>query len=250
VGLLSRREIHRYYIFRLMRTIEKLTRKGKKATFAPFRWLAIQAISFYLAAGTFALPKATLYFGLGFITSTASAWIMWKMMPKLANRRGDIKPGTKSWDIVLVVSFLVTSIIVIPIVCGLDVGRFKWSSPGFGYTAVGIVLYMAAYSLLLWAMVVNTYFEATVRIQHDRGHKVISTGPYTMIRHPGYLAMIVFAFAIPMVIGSIVGLLPALLSAKLIVLRTFLEDRTLQKELNGYPEYAAKVRYRLVWGLW
>ena len=99
-------------------------------------------------------------------------------------------------------------------------------------------------------MVVNPHFEQTVRIQKDRGHKVISSGPYKIVRHPGYFGGIVFAVSIPLIIGSIFALIPAGIYVILFMIRASLEDKTLHKELDGYRKYAKSVKYKLFPGIW
>jgi protein-S-isoprenylcysteine O-methyltransferase Ste14 len=99
-------------------------------------------------------------------------------------------------------------------------------------------------------MSVNRHFETTVRIQEDRGHEVVSTGPYGFMRHPGYLGGIVWMMSIPLILGSLYAFLPLTLYAILMILRTYLEDKTLHEELPGYPEYAERVRYRLIPRIW
>ena len=99
-------------------------------------------------------------------------------------------------------------------------------------------------------MLVNTHFEATVRIQTDRNHTVITAGPYRFVRHPGYVDAMLWCITTPMITRSAVGLIPAVIAAAVLVVRTALEDRTLQKELEGYVEYTEKTRYRLLPGIW
>jgi protein-S-isoprenylcysteine O-methyltransferase Ste14 len=99
-------------------------------------------------------------------------------------------------------------------------------------------------------MMVNTHFETTVRIQNDRGHKVITDGPYKMVRHPGYVGAILWVVATPLIIGSIVGLIPAVIACFVLIIRTLFEDSTLHRELDGYAEYAGKIKYRLLPGIW
>ncbi|MBC7224324.1 MAG: isoprenylcysteine carboxylmethyltransferase family protein, partial [Anaerolineae bacterium] len=108
----------------------------------------------------------------------------------------------------------------------------------------------AGLGLATWAMASNPFFSAFVRIQRERGHRVVADGPYRYVRHPGYLGAIVFQMAIPLALGSLWALLPSGVAAALYVARTVLEDRTLQEELAGYREYAQKVRHRLLPGLW
>ena len=114
----------------------------------------------------------------------------------------------------------------------------------------GIAVWLAGNVLFTWAMGVNPFFEKTVRIQTERGHRVIDTGPYAFVRHPGYLGFFGWALATRLLLGSGWAMVPALLTVAGLVVRTALEDRTLQAELAGYAEYAQRVRFRLVPGLW
>ena len=105
-------------------------------------------------------------------------------------------------------------------------------------------------ALVTWSMASNRFFSSYVRIQKDRGHVVASGGPYRYVRHPGYVGMLGFGLATPLILGSVWALIPAGLTLVVVVVRTALEDRTLQRELEGYQAYAQRVRYRLVPGLW
>ena len=116
---------------------------------------------------------------------------------------------------------------------------------------VGLTLFCAYVAILTWSMLVNTHFEKTVRIQTDRNHKVIDTGPYRVVRHPGYLGLIAgFILSAPLLLGSWWAFVPAVASTATLIVRTALEDRTLREELDGYEDYARRVRYRLVPGVW
>jgi protein-S-isoprenylcysteine O-methyltransferase Ste14 len=99
-------------------------------------------------------------------------------------------------------------------------------------------------------MIANTYFSTSVRIQYDRGHTVSSGGPYRYIRHPGYLGIIIYLLSTPIILGSILALIPAIVTAILFIIRTSFEDNTLKNKLEGYKEYAEKVKYRLISGVW
>jgi protein-S-isoprenylcysteine O-methyltransferase Ste14 len=99
-------------------------------------------------------------------------------------------------------------------------------------------------------MLVNTHFETVVRIQADRGHRVVTTGPYGLVRHPGYVGVSLLALGTPLIVGSAYGLIPAALTVITLVVRTALEDRTLGAELPGYADYAAQTRHRLLPGIW
>jgi protein-S-isoprenylcysteine O-methyltransferase Ste14 len=100
------------------------------------------------------------------------------------------------------------------------------------------------------AMYMNRFFSMTVRIQTERGHTVVDTGPYGTVRHPGYVGMLLFYAAVPFVLGSRWALVPAVFTVMLLIVRTALEDRTLRAELPGYTDYAARVHYRLLPGVW
>lgn len=142
------------------------------------------------------------------------------------------------------------ALIVVPLVAGLDVGRYYWSNLPSSFVLVGLVLLIVSTVVLNWAMAVNRHFELTVRIQKDRSHKVITEGPYKVVRHPGYLAGILYIFSIPLILGSVFTFIPVCVYIVLIILRTWLEDRTLSKELKGYTVYVEKVRYRIFPWLW
>jgi protein-S-isoprenylcysteine O-methyltransferase Ste14 len=229
---------------------EQLTKDGVKALLAPFRWTIVMTVSFFLAAGRLDVFRAWLFFGVYFVGAIVGAVIMWKFAPELANQRASIKEGTKTWDKVFLATYFPVSLLVFPIVAGLDVGRFKWSQLGISYSIGGVILYVICFVLGYWAVVVNEHFETTVRIQEDRGHKVINSGPYRFVRHPGYLSMILGGLSASLVIGSVYSLIPGGVAILAVVVRTYLEDQTLQEQLRGYSEYTKKTRYRLIPGVW
>jgi len=113
-----------------------------------------------------------------------------------------------------------------------------------------LVVAVLAYALVVWATAANAFFSQVVRIQKERGHTVATSGPYRYVRHPGYVGTILFELATPVMLGSWWALIPGGLSALLLVVRTALEDKTLHKGLDGYRGYAARVRYRLLPGVW
>ena len=115
---------------------------------------------------------------------------------------------------------------------------------------IGLIIYISGWSLFAWSGVANPFFELTVRIQEDQGHHVIDSGPYAYIRHPGYVGFIATFLATPLLLASSWIFILSLSAALLLVLRTALEDRTLQAELPGYTKYVTKVPYRLIPGIW
>ena len=134
-------------------------------------------------------------------------------------------------------------------VVGMDVGRFRWSVVPWGIQVAGLVVYVAVMGVLLWAMCVNPFYSSVVRVQSERGHYPISVGPYRYVRHPGYAASMIAFLSGGVALGSWLAMLPLLIVVVLFIRRTLLEDRLLQQELPGYAEYAQKVRYRLIVGL-
>jgi protein-S-isoprenylcysteine O-methyltransferase Ste14 len=136
------------------------------------------------------------------------------------------------------------------IVAGLD-QRYGWTG-GFPLAAQIAALAVCAlgYALVVWATASNTFFSQIVRIQSERGHGVVTGGPYHYVRHPAYVGMIVFELAMSILLASWWALIASGLCAILLILRTALEDRTLQAELTGYVDYSRQVRHRLLPGIW
>lgn len=171
--------------------------------------------------------------------------------PELIEERSHIRPGAKRWDIVLASLVVVFLFPATFIVAGLDSGRYHWSPPfPIWVQLLGLVIYVMGSVITSWAMVVNKFFSTVVRIQADRGHYVITGGPYRYVRHPGYTGAIIVSISIPLILGSLWAFIPALIGDCILVIRTVLEDNTLKKELHGYDEYASRVHYRLIPGVW
>ena len=213
--------------------------------------LAVMMAVFYASAGRTDIPRSWLLFGVSFVHFVGSTLALARYDPELLVQRLTVRrEGSKAWDEVLMRAGNLTGMLLVPAVAGLDVGRYRWSSLGVYYALLGLVLMVASSILINWAMIENPHFEPTVRIQEDRGHRVVSSGPYGFVRHPGYLSGILWMSAIPLIVGSLYAFVPVALYGALMVLRTHLEDRTLHEELAGYPEYAERVRYRLLPGIW
>ena len=157
--------------------------------------------------------------------------------------------GQKDWDLVLMMVFVAVFVAVI-VVAVQDLDARKVDSPlGIGWL-IGLTMFGLGWVLVTWAMVANPFFEKHVRIQTDHGQHVIDRGPYAYVRHPGYVGFSAVFLATPLLLASAATLPPILATVGLLVIRTALEDRTLQAELPGYRKYAARVRYRLMPGLW
>jgi len=155
----------------------------------------------------------------------------------------------KSWDKILA-PLVGLGGGLIPLAAGLE-ARFG-SSSGFGLGAeiVSLALILAGYVFSSWALIENRFFSGMVRIQKERGHRVVSSGPYRWVRHPGYAGALLTFLCTPVLLASYWACLPAALLMVVTVMRTSLEDRTLQQELPGYADYAGRTRYRLLPGIW
>jgi protein-S-isoprenylcysteine O-methyltransferase Ste14 len=162
---------------------------------------------------------------------------------------GHKRENVASWDRVIGILIGLT-MLALPVVAGLD-QRFGWSPPlPLAVHLLGAAGLVLGQLLFTWSMVSNVFFSTMVRLQTDRGQTVASSGPYRYVRHPGYAGYIIAALGNAVLLGSLWGLVPAAVAGVGMVVRTALEDRTLQEELEGYAEYAQRVRHRLVPGIW
>ncbi|TFG76829.1 MAG: isoprenylcysteine carboxylmethyltransferase family protein [Thermodesulfobacteriales bacterium] len=205
---------------------------------------------------------ATLFFSAGRLDWTAAgvflgvyiAIILISLVfidPELIEERSHIGPGAKRWDLVLASLVVVFLFPATFIVAGLDAGRFNWSPPfPIWVQLLALLVFILGSAIPSWAMATNKFFSTVVRIQKERGHYVVTGGPYKYVRHPGYTGAIVVSISIPLLLGSLWALIPALIGDCILVVRTVLEDNTLKKELDGYKDYANRVRYRLLPGIW
>jgi protein-S-isoprenylcysteine O-methyltransferase Ste14 len=216
-------------------------------------------VSAYLKSGLFLVAAAAALFGSAGTVAIASFWIYLAILavviiisfaaldPDLLRER--MRPGGKKSPLSMRLFSLV--VFVHWIVAGLDRGRFHWSDDVPGWLQ-GICLFTVAagYALALWAMRVNRFFSSVIRIQTDRGQHVVTTGPYSFVRHPGYVAGILITAASGPALGSWLAAALVIFSLPYVLYRAITEDRMLQVELAGYSDYAARVRWRLVPGIW
>jgi protein-S-isoprenylcysteine O-methyltransferase Ste14 len=177
---------------------------------------------------------------------------MVRQHPDLAVERAQYREKTdaKGWDRVLVGAVALYGPLATWLVAGLDF-RFGWSPAvpsALRWASAAVVALGMAFAA--WAVVANRFFAAVVRIQADRGHKVVSDGPYRVVRHPGYAGGVWSWCVTPLMLGTLWAYVPALLTVAVLVVRTALEDRTLIEELAGYVEYTRRTRYRLLPGIW
>jgi protein-S-isoprenylcysteine O-methyltransferase Ste14 len=203
------------------------------------------------AAGTLSWPEAWVY--LAFATATSFAGGLWlaRYDPALLSERlgSLIQREQKGWDKLFMVAMLAlwTGWLIL---MGLDAGRYRWSAVPLALQGAGFVL-LCLGSYLVWlTLKANSYAAPVIKIQKERGHRVVTTGPYAYVRHPMYAGALLFMLGVPLLLGSWWGLLGAAGLMVLLGLRTVLEERTLKAELDGYADYTSRVRYRLVPHLW
>jgi protein-S-isoprenylcysteine O-methyltransferase Ste14 len=212
-------------------------------------FLIVVGIVMFLAAGDVRWTKGWLFLLVFSALTAPSVVYLWRVNPEIFVARSGIHAGTKRWDRVLM-AFLFASLTALFPVAAFDSGRFHWSSVPLWLIAFGYVLLCIGFLISIWAQSVNKFAEPSVRIQTERGHKVIDTGPYAIVRHPLYLGALFFLAGIPLALGSFWAFIPAAAATVALVVRTILEDRTLQRELEGYKAYAARVPHRLLPGVW
>jgi len=210
-------------------------------------FIAVTAVIFFFCAGRLNLVMAWVYIAMVLVNTSITSLVM---NPELIAERSEIKKDTKSWDILPAILIGRVGPLVILIVAGLDI-RFGWS------LKIPLVLQIMALSIAIlgllvadWAVVSNKFFSGVVRIQKDRGHTVVTTGPYQYVRHPGYVGAILHNLATPVILSSLWAFIPVGVVVCITIIRTAFEDRTLQEELDGYKSYSKRVRYRLLPNLW
>lgn len=212
------------------------------------RWLfftGVFVLVLFGLAGRWDLPWLWTYTGVG---SLASLAIGLTMDPELARERLHPAPGGVDRYRRIPFGLLFLSQLFIGV---LDVGRFHWSdSVPLGARSIGLIGYAAGLGVLAWTIALNPFFSPVVRVQSERGHRLVSGGPYSVVRHPGYAAIMVAIPCGALAIGSWWAFGLALLFDILVLGRVRIEDPYLHEHFAGYREYAARVRYRLIPGVW
>jgi len=200
----------------------------------------------FVSAGTINWPMAWLFLSILVI---GNIFVITHVSPDLGKERSQKHVDSKKWDQILVLLFFIIGYVIL-IIAGLD-HRFGWTgSIPIEILLISALLVIIGYTLFIWAIVSNNFFSTVVRIQKDRGHVVVSNGPYRYIRHPGYAGVIIYTLFQSTMLGSYWALIPAIITVMIFFLRTFLEDNTLQEELPEYKDYTQIVRYRLIPGVW
>jgi len=203
----------------------------------------------FWGAGTLTWPRGWLFLALMLGTLVVNLSVMFTKSPALLRERWKRQEGTKGFDKLFGVAYFLL-ILVFLTLAGIDSVRLRWTEMAESLIYVGAALHLLGTVPVIWSLLANPHLETTVRIQTDRGHRVISDGPYRFVRHPMYIGMILMLSGWPLVLGSWVAFGVALLIIGLFLVRTALEDRTLKEELEGYTDYCSRTRFRLVPGLW
>jgi protein-S-isoprenylcysteine O-methyltransferase Ste14 len=225
---------------------------------SPRQWIGMLAVYLliplllFVCAGDLGWWQAWVYSVLIVAAGVGGRILAERRHPGLMAERQSIEKfqDAKAWDKVLAPLTALSIGYPLMIVAGLD-HRFGWS-PVFPLwlILIGIFLIALGYAFSVWAFVENRFFTTVVRIQKERGHVVCDSGPYRIVRHPGYAGNILPLPGIVLALSSLWTLIPSAVALVIIVIRTALEDRTLQEELPGYQEYARRVRYRLFPGIY
>jgi protein-S-isoprenylcysteine O-methyltransferase Ste14 len=211
--------------------------------------IVIMAVALFWSAGTLDWWAAWAALAVMLAWSIATAVVILRFNPDLLAERLGPRKGAKAWD-TAIMSLLGLTQLARYIVAGLD-QRYGWTG-GLPFAAqiVAVAVCVLGYALVVWATASNAFFSQIVRIQPERSQVAVTGGPYRTVRHPAYLGAILFELAVPVLLASWPALLISGLSVILLILRTALEDRTLQAELSGYMDYARQVPYRLLPGIW
>jgi protein-S-isoprenylcysteine O-methyltransferase Ste14 len=215
--------------------------------------MSLFALALLWPAGTWYWWEAWVMIGLWLVFGLVMQHYLIHDDPALLSERLKLVPihkDQKTWDKVLMAIFFIAGI-ALYIIPGFDVVRYGWSEPlPLWMKAIAIVVHLPCFYLLVWIMRENTYLAQVVKIDDERGHQVITTGPYAYVRHPMYTTAIILFFAFPVALGSRYALLLAVFLTLLLLVRTYLEDRTLHEELDGYAQYAKQTPYRLIPKIW
>jgi protein-S-isoprenylcysteine O-methyltransferase Ste14 len=208
------------------------------------------ALALFLPAGTIAWPAGWLFLALfvGFFASV-TLWLFTHNPGLLRERMRMSSPNQKRWDKAL---FPLQNVLFLAwlVLMSLDAGRFHWSSVPVWLQSFGAIVLVGSFYLLFLTFRENPYLSTVVRVQKERGQRVVSTGPYRYVRHPMYSAILVLVVGTALLLGSWYGVLFGLILMITIARRAELEERALRKELPGYAAYMARVKYRLIPHVW
>jgi protein-S-isoprenylcysteine O-methyltransferase Ste14 len=201
------------------------------------------------SAGTIYWIEAWILIIIYFIYVMGSFIWLKKNNPELLKERTSRRNEGKWWDKIILTIYTILLMFML-VICGIDAVRFHWSNLPLILKIIGFIGYIPSVIIIFLTIKENAYLSEVVRIQKDRSQQVVKTGPYKYVRHPMYSGIILMILFTPFALGSFIALIFSGLIIILFIIRTYLEDKTLQNELPGYKEYIKKVRYRLVPGLW
>ena len=211
-------------------------------------YLVAMAVVLFGAAGTFGVPMFWAYLALFAVLCVAASAAVYLLSPDLVKER--VRPGKGEQDRVTVRALNLLMFAQLSL-AGLDVGRLHWSATvPFPLQILGLVGFAIGMGLTTWAMLVNRFFSSAVRLQPDRGQQVVSSGPYRLVRHPGYSGGLLLLVSIGLALGSWIAMVPILLIVPFMGRRTLVEERMLASALPGYVDYMRRVRSRIVPGVW
>lgn len=202
----------------------------------------------FFSAGRINYIQAWIFLSVNILSTLMNYFYIHKNS-ELINERSKPGEGIKSWDKLLLGLSALNYILTI-VIAGFDSGRYQWTQFNLIVSISGVIIIIIGQILFLTARSQNNFFSSVVRIQKERGHIVCDIGLYKIIRHPGYLGMIISLIALPFITTSFWSIIPTIIAILLLLMRTSLEDKFLIKELNGYIEYAKKTRYKLIPFVW
>lgn len=211
------------------------------------------AIVLFVAAGTFAWQRAWVLITVLLVVRTVSAIAVFRVNPDLLRERSTVLIHQhQPWiDRLILLTFMGTAFVAVPAVAALD--AFHWRvlpSPPLALASVGLVLFVAGWTIIAVALRENPFAVTVVRLQGERQHSVVATGIYGVVRHPMYAGNPLVNVGLSLWLGSYTAALFAAIPLGLLIVRIGLEERFLRRELPGYREYAARVPYRLLPGVW
>jgi protein-S-isoprenylcysteine O-methyltransferase Ste14 len=204
---------------------------------------------FFVAAGTFNDIRGNVNISLYLITSVIASVLMLLYHRETLSERGKKQKNTKKWDKVILPIYVLLAYFGIYLIAGLG-NRFHWDRLPIECFYVGIILYLVSCIFTIWPVLENKHFEETSRIQNNRNQTVITSGPYRIIRHPGYSGITIWAIASYLMFGTLAVGIVSFVIIVIICIRTYMEDKMLKKELTGYLEYSKTVKYRLIPFIW
>ena len=213
-------------------------------------YLTYTSLSFFVAYGSMVWTVAWLVLAVSVFYYISLLVLGLKYSPEVLKERAtSLRAAGDSWDRFIFPAYILSTI-VLNIVAGLDAGRFGWSAVPVIVQYLAFPFVLCTYALPIWAVLSNPFASVVARIQDERGHQVISKGPYRYVRHPMYTSSLIYGISFPLFLGSWWAYIPGAIVIVLFIVRTALEDRMLRQQLPGYREYAQRVPYRLVPGIW